>query len=433
MNLYYLLFGSIISVIICWFLFRDMLSPTSIFCEMFAFSSYFAIISAKFYNTDISSNTVIYILAQLSVTIFIAKIIHLNNNRRTIVTVNKDLVIIRNRYLILLAATLVAFVIYTVLFGRMILASRGTNFSEMIFSFRQTSLSKELDIPSYAIYLTKGIYAFAYFSFFIFVQQRKVEKSRNIKSNGSIIYLLSVLMLFVVAILSGARAEIVYFLCAVALYYSILQNKTTISSFSFANSFKMLLFISVGLLAFYYLSILLGRNASDFFAYVGAYFGGPIISFDNYFNNPIVPNEVWGKELLYSLIHFLQKLGIIGGEISTVHLDYAFINGKLSVNVYTCFRAYIADVGIIGSFIAQVIYIVIYERFYLSIMNDCHAYEKINCLIIVYGIFAYGIFLSFYSNYLFALILSVHTLIQIVFVYFFKWFVTSKHLTIKFG
>lgn len=418
-------------MVISWMLIKDPFSPICIVCEVFTVSSYFATISAELRDVDISIGTVVYILIQLSIALILATIMHRLSGRITQVKQFERIELIKYRYFLILIVICLLTVLYIVIFGRSILASSGGGFAEKLYSFRQSTITGSSPVPAYVIYLTKGIYAFAYYSIFIYFHNREASRCTGVSVQSDRLYLFSVLPLLVVALLSGGRAEIIYFICAVLSYYSILRSKTLTKAIPIKNILRIAVYFLLTLFAFYQLSFLFGRGGKTLTSYLASYFGGSIIAFDQFLINPVPNSDVWGMELFYSIVHFLQKIGFVGGDIILVHLDYVYINGSAFTNVYTCFRAYVIDAGLYSSFLIHLLFIYFYEKYYIRILKRDSIYDKVNMSIIIYGLISYGVYLTFYSNYLFALVLSIHTLIQIVLIIFYNWFTTSPDFKIR--
>lgn len=420
MNTVYLFIGCTLLVTVCWLFFEDFLSPTSIICEVFAISSFFAIFSAQKRNIDISIETVLFIIAQLVIGIIVAMIFKLGHHKKPTINI-KDVSILfinKSMYQMLLIIIVILTLIYSIFYLRAIMASSGRAFLKMLASFRQESVTEGVTgIPTIVQYFSKVIYAFAYFSVYVYIHDSLVIKRAKLKEKTSKIYLISVGLLIITALLTGARAELIYFVVFIFTVHALIKNKLYGHNFSIKNLIKFSALGFGALFGFYMTSHLIGRGADSFMDSISGYFGGPIIAFDRYFanlNNNYSLFNVWGKETFYSVVHMLYKLGFIDQNVGPVHLDYVYINGTIFTNVYTAFRFYITDFGIYGAFFIHSICIWFYEQFYYKCNCKVRQLGYVNKSILIYGLISYGLSLYFYSNYFYALIISLHTLIQII-------------------
>lgn len=428
MNIVFLFIGCVFLMLICWLLFKDFFSPASIICEVFTASSFFAIFSAQKMNIDISIETVIFIIAQLAIGIFVAMLLKVGHRQRTIIN-NEDISILsinKNNYNILLLIVTVLTLVYGYFYLKEIMAFSGETFIKRLFSFRQDSVTEgNSNVPALIQYFSKVIYAFAYFSIYIYIHDFLVIKKIGSKKKSSKVYLVSVGLLIFTALITGARAELIYFIVFVIVVYALIKNKLYARNFSIKKLIKLSA-IGLGvLLIFYITAALVGRGSDGFINSVSGYLGAPIVAFDRYFvnfDNNFLHSGVWGKESFYSVVHLLDKLGFINSNIGSVHLDYVYINGQIFTNVYTAFRSYITDFGVLGSFFVHAICVLFYEQFYYKCDGKICKLDDVNIDIIIYGLISYGLFLYFYSNYFYALIISLHTLIQIICIYLFKRF-----------
>lgn len=431
MNACYLFVGCAVLVILCWLIFKDIFSPVSVICEVFAVSSFFAIISAKSRETDITVETAVFILVMLLAGIFVAVLFKLGHRRGTVIEQFPTPIAINMlRYKLLLLAVIAMTGIYSGYYLRAIWANSGETFAQKLAVFRQASVTGEISgIPAMVQYMSKAIYAFAYFSTYIFVHDFLVVRKTGFTTKIPKIYLISIMMLTITALLTGARAELVYFVVFVLVIQSIIRSKLYSKQFSFKGILRIVMFGVVALLLFYVMSHLIGRSGSGFIDTIAGYFGAPIVALDRYLENATSSSAVWGKETFYSLVHLLQKVGFVKQDVGTIHLDYVYINGAIYTNVYTAFRFYVSDFGIFGSVLVHCLCVLFYESMYYRCNCRFNQLGYVNKRILIYGLISYGLFLYFYSNYFFALVLSLHTFLQIICVYLFAIFTKCSRKT----
>ena len=102
--------------------------------------------------------------------------------------------------------------------------------------------------------------------------------------------------------------------------------------------------------AFLVLAIVMGRRESfadlDPSKYISKYISSGVRNFDIYVQDPKFSDE-WGKETFFSIKRFLYNYFNVG-QLYSNNLEYVHIKGKLGTNVYTAFRRFYSDFGIVG-------------------------------------------------------------------------------------
>lgn len=425
MYLYILFFTCLLITLFSLRKFKDIFAPACIICEMFTISSFFAIVSAKFVNTDISIKTCIYLPAQLIVSIFIASLIK-NHKKRPELEKQADVISIsRWKYAVLLTAVALLTAVYCAFYMREILISEGASFTQKMASMRQRSITEGLGIPRAVIYILKITTSFAYFSSYIFIHNMLVKKTNRRKCKHNSIYLWSVVFLVAASLITGARAELIYFIVYVVIVFTLVRSKLTYKKFTFKSLLKPAIALAAALALFYLSSFIIGRTSDSFMRLISTYFGSPIIALDRFLAEPKT-FDLWGKEAFYSVMHFFDRLGLIKGDVGSIHAEYVYINGEIYTNVYTAFRAYIIDFGVAGSFVLQALMILIYEHFYGKCKFSKNQLGHVNVKFIVYGLISHAIFLHFYGNYFYGQIISSHIAIVIVLIFAYAAILSGK-------
>lgn len=425
MYLYILFFTCLLLTLFSLRKFKDIFAPVCIICEMFTISSFFAIISAKFVNTDISIKTCIYLPAQLIVGIFVASLIKNHKKQPQLEKQANVISLSRWKYTVLLVAVASLTAVYCYFYLRQILISDGATFTQKMASMRQRAITDGLGIPRVVIYILKITTSFAYFSTYIFIHNLLVKKKNRRKCKHNLIYLWSVVLLVVSSLITGARAELIYFIVYVVIVFTLVRSKLIYKKFTFKSLIKPALALAVALALFYLSSFIIGRTSDSFARLISTYFGSPIIALDRFLSEPKT-FDLWGKEAFYSVMHFFERLGLIKGDVGSIHAEYVYINGEIYTNVYTAFRAYIIDFGVAGSFVLQALLILIYESFYGKCKFSKNQLGYVNVSYIVYGLISHAIFLHFYGNYFYGQIISSHIAIMIVLIFAYAAILPSK-------
>lgn len=154
---------------------------------------------------------------------------------------------------------------------------------------------------------------------------------------------------------------------------------------------------ALALSGFYYASSLVGRDTlnKNLVEYVTMYGGGSIEGLDLYIQDKPQKSELFGRETFWGTWRFLIDYGIVDYPTKpTGSLEWRKVDGVTIGNVYTAYRRWIQDFGIIGCVIMTAIVSWFYNWFYYKLL-----YHKIrnknvfNILLIIYSMFFYHLFL----------------------------------------
>lgn len=230
-----------------------------------------------------------------------------------------------------------------------------SNFSEIMASYRTAMMfgdSLEYNVSPIISQSQKIVTISAYLYSFIFI----ANTVKGVKLKSNIMNLLVPMPYLVVTYLSGGRIGFIKILAVILLFVyvcNMLQlNKRKFNRF--LSKFKIYVIIAlVGILTlFFSLRIALGRLSSkdtSFSNYITMYIGYPILNFDLYLkDNKKHDLDLSKSETFSGIMVLLNKLE--GKKINN-GLPFMLINNEKSLgNVYTPFRRYHHDFGIIGVF-----------------------------------------------------------------------------------
>ena len=105
--------------------------------------------------------------------------------------------------------------------------------------------------------------------------------------------------------------------------------------------------------------------------------------FDMYIKDPPAKNEVFGQETLTGIWNLLYKLHITK-DAYLAHEEYRYITGNDYGNVYTLFRRFIQDFGIVGMILASGMLSLFFSVFYNQKIKYKNLNEKCFILVVVY-------------------------------------------------
>jgi len=231
-----------------------------------------------------------------------------------------------------------------------------SNFSEVMASFRSAMMFGDdlaFNISPVLKQLQKIVTVSAYVFSFVFVAN--MVKGVRLKSN--IINFLVSVPYYVVTYLLGGRIGFIKILAVILLFIyvcNLLQlDKKRFKAF--LAKFKLWVLVALAgiLVVFFSLRIALGRlNTEDtsFSDYIAEYIGVPTLNFDLYLKEGTTYEfDLSDNETFNGISILINKLN---GKKTNAGLPYKFTNkGETLGNVYTPFRRYHHDFGIIGVFL----------------------------------------------------------------------------------
>ena len=149
------------------------------------------------------------------------------------------------------------------------------------------------------------------------------------------------------------------------------------------------------LFSFYSASSLIGRDTlnNNMVEYMTMYGGGSIQLFDMYLQNPTQQGEVRGLETFWGEYRFLDDYHIIQlKKKPTGSLEWRKSNGYDIGNVYTAYRRWIHDFGIVGCTIILLVVGLFYNIVY-NILKYKKENNKYNLLLLFYAYMYYHLIL----------------------------------------
>ena len=242
----------------------------------------------------------------------------------------------------------------------------------------------------------------------LYITLHNVIFKDKIKKNWPEILYLGFFMIY--TIVSGGRMPLLKLLAASMLYYYVLNNM----KYGWNNKVlrkRMIIILASSfiliILLFPAMHTILGRNRSfkpDY--YITMYAGGSLKLLDMYVASP-VKSDFFGKETFYTMHQVLSKLHLESHGNYVKHLEFRIHKKLFLGNVYTPFRRYYADFGILGVIICAAVFALFINSFYLVlkrkvVLNNKHK----NIYALCYGIIVYSLFLYSINEEFFAVILS---------------------------
>ncbi|WP_338407596.1 O-antigen polymerase [uncultured Flavobacterium sp.] len=249
---------------------------------------------------------------------------------------------------------------------------------------------------------------FAYVSFFLQSYQYVYNKNNKLK------LFLSAFILLVFCVFSTGRTFFILYLClifGVLIVFKKLKKKHLV----YGISSVLLLFSTIGILLNKGGSAEnnLKENISGIFESFMQYFIGGLSAFDSFIHTKY--SNTYGENSFRFFYSMLYKMGIVENKPSDLVDQYASI--PFDTNVYTIYKIYFQDFGLIFMIFIIFSMAILHTFFYLKAINE-HKF----IYTFLYSIMLYPLFMSFFQEQYLSLLPTWIYLISIVlfFKYFFK-------------
>lgn len=409
---------------------NDILRPSIGMIFFFIISISAAILNTNIWHYEMSFKCFICIFMSIIIYGFIDFIVNVILKRKRKTTKLDVIKISKFKFILLVLVMLISNYIYYKDISY-IGAKYGVagNWHDMINFYRNTSMLGQLDtnVSSLASNLFLFSTSLAYVFMYLFVQNLAVD----LKYKNNYLNIIPLLIFCINSILTGGRMPIIRLVVAgVFGYLFFYSNMKREKSFSIKIYFRLIIFGLIGLLGFFSISNLVGRNYNgSILYYITSYLGGSIPLFDLFLKKPVA-HSIFGYETFPSVLSFLKRnFNILPNTIILVNKEFRSLNGLQIGNVYTAFRAYISDFGYIGMFLLTAIHSLFYSMFYkhLKINNT----KKISINVLIYMYMIHAVYLMSIDDRLYSDLVSINTLKVIIFFYVIVKFLTSFNILNK--
>lgn len=294
-------------------------------------------------------------------------------------------------------------------------ATQGTGLSEIISTFRNSTMSSGddgLQITGFLKQLQVFSMAYSFVFAFLYFYKRIVEDYKC-----SFLYIIPLLFYIFQSLLTGGRLQIfrVILFIGSSIYFLQLYKK---DSPSYANYFilKVGKWIIGIIPVFYFLKNFLGRTSEDsFFQYIFRYLGGPIEGLDLFIKSNYSYSHMYGQETFAGVYSLLAKSGI---ENQPIKLSWIMAPTGIWVgNVYTAFRRYYSDFGLSGVAILMFMLGIFFGVLFSNIVRGHMRKEIAGFSIILYSFYFYSLVFTFFDDTFYTTAISLGSLVQIIEMY----------------
>lgn len=233
------------------------------------------------------------------------------------------------------------------------------------------------------------------------------------------LYLLPVILHSAQCIVRGVRIPILsVIVAAVFMFYFLYKyTKQWKGHINVQKIGKILVFGVITCIAFYYAKFFIGKmqESNGVIGYVTNYLGGSLQLFDMYLVDPEYPAGL--HETFAGLVNSLKSFGLFRGIGTVVQHEYRSASTGVYIgNIYTGFRNYYNDYGIIGMMILSIIFGFLFSCWYswLKTIKNWNT-NKVFALIL-YSFFIYCVVFHFFTDYFYSLI-AIGWFINIIIMY----------------
>ncbi|MDR1450170.1 MAG: oligosaccharide repeat unit polymerase [Propionibacteriaceae bacterium] len=282
------------------------------------------------------------------------------------------------------------------------------------------SSSAERRIPVWLQQAQKITTAFSVCYLYLFIYRRVVAKLR-----GGYVFLIPTLFNWLQGIFLGGRLQIirsVVLVVVVAQFLSYLHNKNFRVDWSLARKSiswslvrKLIRWVPAGVILFYGLRELIGRQSTEGIGlYFARYIGGSIACLNTFLEGgSVVESRGWGVQTFRGVYDFLSRYVV--QEDASFTLPWAVApDGTAIGNVYTAFWRYYVDFGWAGVILLSLITGILFGGAWKFLMGKVRSGSIPHLGIMIYGFVYYCVPLQAIESYFYISAMSFNTVSQIL-------------------
>lgn len=311
-----------------------------------------------------------------------------------------------------------------------------TGITELLLSYRTLSVSSALiDMPRYLSVLKYIVEINAIISFFILIHNFCFSTFKK----RDIIYLVIILFWIGNSILTSSRGDFLTILAmGIYLIYFFVNMKR---GFLINVEYKIVKIgielLVIFLAAFIGLAIFMGRRTSFTFDslvdYLTIYISGGLRAFDLYVQDGVnIRSGIVGNDETFHYISIIASRLFGYDNLKPIHLEFRSINNQNIGNIYTAFRRYYSDFGILGMVILSSI-----SGFLMTGLYSKSRYEAslniIKPTILIFAWLSRSILYMPIDDYLYLFVFTLNGLFKIVVLCLLFDFIIRKKVNVRYG
>ena len=311
-----------------------------------------------------------------------------------------------------------------------------SSLASLLYSYRWVFINNlipaELGMPRYLGLLKYTVEVISAFSIYVFLHNiiLKCYKKRDF------IYFAIVLFWPLNAILTSSRGDIITLLAEAIylIYFFFSVNR----GFSMMTSLKVInkgVKILIAFLVFFFgFAVFQNRINSNntLMNSITIYISGGIRAFDLFVKEPLEKNMglIGNDETLRYFSMFLA-VHMHRGEKTLLPLEFRYIDGKSIGNIFTAFRRYYSDFGIVGIVIFSIILGLVMSLLYAKSKKAC-IYKKNAFVILLFSWLSKPIFYMAMEDYFYVSNISMNSLYKILVLYLLYLVFVEKRKFVRF-
>lgn len=389
---------------------KDLCHPATLFSAAYITSVLCACLNIDAWNIDMIPATFIILLLGYVEFILIATVLYKRFGPKDLTARSKARREIHLPKIIVALSAIYCLVVLPLVANAILeLAGRHGSFgsfNEALTIYRNhTHHASDDRLPQYIYLLIKPVIAAAYVYGYIFIYNLICRREKLLKTLLVNFPLLFFPIAFIaLSFIESNRAPIINYglgmACLAMVVYAKSKSALFVPTIKRVISFALVCVVS--LLSFYAATPIIGRvNNKKLFDYVTFYIGGSIECFNEWEKNPDSVIVAPGEYTFPSTIQDLERLGIMRGiNLQNSERD-AFVysdSGEMIGNIYTSYRGWQHDYGVLGIVVMQAIHAVLITMLYCSIMKPRTRLFGFKLLLFGYSI--YTVLMHPIDNYL---------------------------------
>lgn len=428
--MYFLLFIITLLLPISYYVFKkDFASPSFLFYFGYFIAAVAAVYNITVWKIEISDQLIgIFIVGWLSFfagEVFVRDMLFKEKGRGQLAGYERPIMTIEAEHFKVWIVIAVDLVVTYLLYQEVLRISQIDSSSSYSMMVNYKTNLMENEMSGLVVQTTKFTKGAAYVFLYIFSNNIVAEEKINFKAIcKNFIYLCPGIIYCAQCLLRGGRYTVIAYIIALVfmIYFFIQYKKGWVYQIRLKAMVKMICLVFGVFVAFWLLKEAVGRSsAATFLEYITQYIGGPYELFSLYLEDP--PSAA--NETFAGILTSFNKLGLTDVAVRTYH-EFRFSPTNILLgNVYTGFRTYYNDYGIVGvgvlSFILSVIFNAGYHR-----LRYCEIYDK-KFLMILYSSLLYCVVFNFFVDYFYAR-LSLGYFIEVLVMYIIYLFVFKTRL-----
>lgn len=295
----------------------------------------------------------------------------------------------------------------------------------MLYYYRTATLGNTEAIAARSKIVGQMTIASNAISYLVIVDFVKRISFRKLRGNKFplLIELISIIATIVQSILSGGRMQFLYYIEGIIFLFLFYYNKKEHKSISPSMVRKIILYIMLVYVAFFFLGGLTGKTSKlDFSSTLFVYAGSPIPAFSELLSGKVsFLNTSFGSDLLFGPIQLLNMLGFDIPINQSPAPPVAV--GNLTTNIYGSFGRYYGTIGVLGLVLVNFMMGALYNAWYKRVK-----YQNVNTelFLVIYLLLSKALFDYCIEERFFMSVLSVGTILRIIYAVIFYYMFFAK-------